>query len=186
MRHLIQLLYAVFLLFADITSLKAQQATTATGGNATGSGGSMNYSVGQIVYITNAGTGGTVSQGVQQPYDISVVSGIEEIGINLSYTVYPNPTTENVVLQIDGASQTNEITSNETLCRASLRYILHNINGNEILQQTITCNQTIIPMEQYPAGFYFVIVETTSTVETQNFASQTSPKPIKTFKIIKQ
>ena len=46
---------------------QAQQATTATGGDATGSGGSAAYSVGQIVYTTHTGTTGSVAQGVQQP-----------------------------------------------------------------------------------------------------------------------
>lgn len=36
-------------------SLLAQQATSAAGGNATGSGGTVSYTVGQVFYTTNSG-----------------------------------------------------------------------------------------------------------------------------------
>jgi len=165
MQHKKQVLSAIFLLAIGLTSLKAQEAITAIGGNASGSGGSASYSIGQVVYTTNTGAGGSISQGVQQPYEISVVSGIEEIGINRSYTLYPNPTTENVVLNIDASF------SVETQNFASLQYTLSDINGKQIQQQSITDKQTIIPMEQLPAGTYFVTI-----VAITQF---------KTFKIIK-
>ena len=41
-----------------VLTVKAQQATTATGVNASGSGGTFAYSVGQIVYTTNTGATG--------------------------------------------------------------------------------------------------------------------------------
>ena len=49
--------------------MKAQtshQVLSASGGDATGSGGSVAYSVGQIVYTTSTGTTGSVAQGVEQ------------------------------------------------------------------------------------------------------------------------
>ncbi len=58
----------IFLLGLGLSELHAQEATLASGGNATGSGGSVSYSVGQVVYTTNIGTTGSVAQGVQQAY----------------------------------------------------------------------------------------------------------------------
>jgi len=173
-----------------LTSVKAQEAITATGGNASGSGGSASYSVGQVVYTTNSGAGGTVSQGVQQPYEISIISGIEELGFDLSYTAYPNPTTENVVLKIDGssvetqniASQTIATKSNETQNIATLQYTLTDINGKQLNQQAITDNRTIIPMEHLPVGIYFVSIVQTLPARSHDNAK----KDLKTFKIIKQ
>ena len=78
----------------------AQQAATASGGSATGSGGSIVYSIGQMAYNASVGTNGSVSQGVQQPYEISVVLELDEVvesAINLK--IYPNPT--NTVVNID-------------------------------------------------------------------------------------
>jgi len=175
MRYKKQALSAIFLLAVGLTGLKAQEAITASGGNATGSGGSTSYSVGQVVYTTNTASGGTLSQGVQQPFEISIISGIEEQGINLSYTAYPNPTTTNVILKIDASIV-------ETQNLASLQYTLSDINGKQINQQPISGNQTIIPMEQLPAGTYFVTIVQTLPATSHDITTN----QLKTFKIIKQ
>lgn len=64
-----KLLY--LLLLVSFTSY-AQVATVSSGGNATGAGGSLSYSVGQVVY-TNSGSTFTSAQGVQQPAAVSDV-----------------------------------------------------------------------------------------------------------------
>jgi len=64
------ILFAILLLGPGLTGLQEQQAILATGGNATGSGGTVSYTVGQAAYITQTGSGGTVTQGVQQPFEI--------------------------------------------------------------------------------------------------------------------
>jgi len=75
------------------TPLKGQETIPATGGNATSIGGSVSYTVGQVTYNTFSGTNGTIAQGVQQPYEISVVTAIRNTEeINLECLVYPNPT----------------------------------------------------------------------------------------------
>ena len=51
----------------------AQQAFVAAGGDATGSGGTVSFSAGQVVYTTITSGSGSVSQGVQQVYDNSVL-----------------------------------------------------------------------------------------------------------------
>ena len=53
------ILYTIILL--SISPIYAQQTIPASGGDAAGSGGSFSYSVGQLVYTTNLGSG-TVSQ----------------------------------------------------------------------------------------------------------------------------
>ena len=77
MRHKKLKLIAVLLLGLGATGLQAQESVNATGGNASGSGGSASYSVGQVFYIEEAK------------------------GINLSVTAYPNPTTDYLTLRID-------------------------------------------------------------------------------------
>jgi hypothetical protein len=94
MKKLAFLIVILFLGFS-ITGLHAQESVNTAGGNASGSGGSVSYSVGQIVYTTNTGDNGTVAQGVQQAYEISAVTGIEEANnISLIVSAYPNPTTD--------------------------------------------------------------------------------------------
>jgi hypothetical protein len=78
---------------------QAQEVIPASGGNASGSSGSASYSIGQTSYTTNTGTNGTVAQGIQQPFEISVVTGINEVkGIVLQCSAYPNPVTNYVIL----------------------------------------------------------------------------------------
>jgi len=171
---------AILLLGFGLTELHAQKATPAAGGNATGSGGSLSYSVGQTVYTTNAGTNGSVAQGVQQAFEISEIQGASDVKqITLTCTAYPNPTTNELTLQIDdsavethgGASQSEGGFSGQT---HAVR--LYDINGTQLLQQTISGNQTTIAMQQYPAGTYIMTVVSQSQ----------SPTVIKSFKIIKQ
>ena len=154
-------LSAILLLGLGLTGLQAQESVNATGGNASGSGGSVSYSIGQVAYQTQTGTNGSVVQGVQQPYEISVVTGIEEAkGINLLVSAYPNPTTDYLTLSIDGFDRSN------------LSYQLYNMNGKLILNEKITGNQTSIVMSTLVPATYFV------KVIQRN-------KDVKVFKIIK-
>lgn len=161
MRHKKLKLSAILLLGLGLTGLQAQESVNATGGNASGGGGSVSYSVGQVVYTTNTGTTGSVAQGVQQPYEISVVTGIEEAkAINLSVTAYPNPTTNYLTLRID------EFEISNLSCQ------LYDMNGKLLQNEKITGNQTSIVMSNLVPAVYFVKV-------VQGNAE------IKTFKIIK-
>ena len=46
-------LITMLLLSLGFTGLNAQEAIPATGGEASGSGGTVSYTVGQVAYITN-------------------------------------------------------------------------------------------------------------------------------------
>lgn len=154
-------LSAVLLLAFGLTGLQAQESVNATGGEASGSGGSASYSVGQLVYTTNIGTNGSVAQGVQQPYEISVVTGIEEAkDINLSVSAYPNPTTDYLTL---------EVTDYEIL---KLNFQLYDINGKLLQSEKIIGNQTsIVMINLVPANYFVKVIR--------------GNKEVKTFKIIK-
>ena len=164
MRHKKLKLSAVLLLGLGLTGLQAQTSVNATGGNASGSGGSASYSLGQVVYTTNIGANGSVAQGVQQPFEISVVTAIEEAkGINLSVTAYPNPTTDFLQLKVDAST---------TLSIQSMSYQLYDMNGKLLQSEKITGNQTSIVMSNLvPANYFVKVIQ--------------GNKEVKTFKIIK-
>ena len=154
-------LSAVLLLGIGMFGLQAQQVVTTSGGNASGSGGSASYSVGQVVYTTNGNSNGSVAQGVQQPYEIFIVTGIEEAkGISLEIMVYPNPATDFIKLKIENYDVQN------------LRYQLYDINARLLQDNKIVGNETDIVMSNYVSATYFLKV-------TDN------NKVVKTFKIIK-
>ena len=82
-----------FLFFGVLTTTtQAQESVNAAGGNATGSGGTVSYTIGQIDYTCYEGNGGSVSQGVQQFDEISKFLTDTIPSINLEMVVYPNPT----------------------------------------------------------------------------------------------
>lgn len=161
MQHKKLLLNVILLLCFGLTGLQAQESISTAGGNIAGSGGSVSYSVGQVVYTTGTGINGSVAHGVQQPYEISVVTGLEETNaINLSISVYPNPASDNLILSIDKFNN------------PGIYYQLYNINGMLMQDGSITDNQTKIDMSSFAPATYFVKVIK-------------EDREIKTFKIIK-
>src|SRR5574344_478883 len=112
MRHKKLKFSVVLFLGLGLTGLQAQESINTTGGNASGSGGTVSYSVGQVMYNTHTGTNGSVAEGVQQPYEISVVIGIEEAkDINLLLSAFPNPTDDYLTLEIQSIIQTQYFAS---------------------------------------------------------------------------
>jgi len=160
MRSLIKLLLASCLIGSGQV-IQAQNAISATGCNAAGTGGSINYTIGQVVYNVISGSNGTIIQGVQQPYEISVVTGIEEAsGVILESSVYPNPTTGILTLKFENIGKEN------------LTYKLSDVNGKLLENKKITGNETTISMANLLPGIYFLKVND-------------NRKEIRIFKIIK-
>lgn len=161
MRHKRLKLCTLLLLGLGLTGLQAQEGINTTGGDALGSGGSATYSVGQVVYTTNTGTNGSVAHGVQQPYEISIITGIEEAnGINLTVTVYPNPTIDYLTLDV------------KDFQLSTLSFQLYDISGKLLQSKKINDSQTSIVMRNFAPAIYFVKV-------------MDGNKEVKTFKVIK-
>jgi hypothetical protein len=151
------------LLFCSFTFslLHGQQSISATGGTATGSGGSVTYTIGQITWNMYSGTNGTVLQGVQQPYEISVVTAIENTeDISLECSVYPNPTRGLIKLIIKSFDQKN------------LKFQLFDLNGVLLQDKKVDSEVTEISLETHPSSVYFLKIINNN-------------QEIKVFKIIK-
>ena len=71
--------YVAFLCSIGMLTLNAQENTVSSGAIATGAGGNVSYSVGQAFYITSTTPSCSISQGVQQPMEIQVILGVEEV-----------------------------------------------------------------------------------------------------------
>jgi len=154
-----------FLLFVfGLTSLHAQESVNSSGGNATGSGGLASYSVGQVVYSAQANSTGSMSEGVQQIFEISVLIGYEEVtDTDLSYSVYPNPSNDFLLLKVDGSQAFNI---------KSMHCKLYDINGKLVGNKNLTGSETSIDMsELLPTTYFLKIIK--------------DNKEVKVFKIIK-
>ena len=153
---------SAFLLLGLCTTTLAQQTNPVAGGNATGAGGSFSYTVGQVAYTSAHSGDGEISQGVQQAYAISVVSGINTpLDVSLQCTAYPNPTIDKLTLSISDVEKSH------------LSYQLFDIDGKLLESQNIESSETSINMDQYKTATYFLRVNNSNA-------------EIKTFKIIKK
>jgi len=123
-----------------------QQSVVPAGGNATGTGGSTAFTVGQVAYSAINGANGFVIQGVQQPYEISTVTGIELEDVTLDYAVYPNPTAGMLRLVISAPDPED------------FSFQIYDLNGKLLGNKKITGNETDISMDHLPASVYFLKV----------------------------
>lgn len=138
----------------------AQQNTVTAGGDASGTGGSASYSIGQVDYVTASGTGGVATQGVQQPYEIYQTVGIKTADIKLELSAYPNPATDLL----------NLLFKNKP---ADLHYELLNAEGKLLKEEHIDAELTAIHVEELSNGTYYLdVLAKNNTV-------------IATFKVIK-
>ena len=149
-------------LFIVAISIKAQETTSTTGGEASGNGGTVSYTVGQIVCSTKIGiNGNSIAHGVQQPFEISVIEGIKAAkGIKLSFSAYPNPTTDYLTIKIRNYKTKN------------LEYQVYDIKGKLLQKILAKDTEQIINMQDYPTASYFIKI-------------LDNKKEIKLFKIIK-
>ena len=151
---------SLFCLFAAVA--QGQEAIPVAGGTAAGTGGSATYTVGQVAYSVVTGTNGFIIQGVQQPFEISTVTAIEDTeDITLGYSVYPNPTERIIRLVIKSFSE------------GEFRFQLYNLNGTVLQDKEVTDEETEISMESHISAVYFLRV-----IRDNN--------EVKVFKIVKK
>ena len=140
----------------------AQQSINTANGNGSGNGGVISYSVGQVVYSVNTAATGSITEGVQQPYEISVVSSIETAdGVLLSCLAYPNPVSDRLILKVE-----NTVFNN-------LSFKLIGPDGRILINKNITDPSTTVAMnDRVPAPYILIIYQ--------------KNRAIKTFKVIKK
>ena len=135
---------------------QAQESINSAGGNATGSGGTVAYSIGQVVYTTNTASNGTVAQGVQQAYEIQSLE-VSEVKPTISLKVFPNPTTSNLTLQI--SEYNNEEYS----------YLLYDMLGKALSKGQIKSQRTQINTSGLPSATYIINVQNKANQNVQSF-----------------
>lgn len=140
--------------------IAAQSNTVSSGGNASGTNGSVSYTLGQIDYISASGTNGNLNQGVQQPFEFYATSGLEEFSGLIDLSLGPNPTTDKLFIHVNG--ELNE----------ELTYVLIDDQGKIIQARTLLELNTALNMSELPSALYQLVISS-------------SKKEIKTYKIIK-
>jgi hypothetical protein len=138
---------------------KGQQATTSSGGDFSGSGGTVAFSIGQTVVEPLSGSSGSVNPGVQQPFEFFTV-WVEEYALLAELNVFPNPTRQDVSLTLRG------------IVPDGMEYRLLDASGRVVIADRIASDRTQLALADLPAAVYVLHI-------TQ------AGKPTHTFRIIK-
>jgi hypothetical protein len=148
----------LFIAFNNV--LRAQISLNTSGSNLSGFNGSVSQSIGQVLYTTVIGEGGCVEQGVQHPYEV-VLLDITLAGESVFTKVYPNPTSESLILEVVHFSPSIH------------SYELTNIRGETLHSEFVNSQYTHIDASKLPVGMFFL-----SIFSAEHF-------PLQTFKILK-
>jgi hypothetical protein len=144
------------------TAMIAQQQLVPAGGNAAGSTGTISYTLGQPLLMQVSGQGVSLTGGVQQPFEISVVSGLKDPRFEqMALTVFPNPVQQKLVL------------SYHEVIAGTLSYSLYNLQGELIVNGKVQQSNTEIIVDHLPSSTYLLRITEGN-------------REVKTFRIIKK
>ena len=159
MKKSVVFIFALWLV--TMQTINAQSDIVPMGGTATGNGGMVTYTIGQIAVQSYGEGGTTISEGVQQPYEIQTIGIDNYPGITLNATVYPNPTLGQLQLSV----------SNEDLLEKGEARIFDG-SGKLLAVKRIVGQTTDFDLSSYAQGTYYLRVTDGKTT-------------LKTFKVVK-
>ncbi len=146
----------LFIAFSTVTTqFFCQKGTVASGVEATGSGGTVSATIGQIDFNYQNGAGGNLNEGVQQPYELDVTLGVANSNINLIANVFPNPTQNFLTLSIQ------DFTLN------SYVFSLIDAAGKLIFTSNVDAPLKAIDLSSFSNGIYVLSVYQGNKLEKQ-------------------
>ena len=137
-------------LFFLTGTVLAQERTVASGGDVTGASGSVSYTIGLPDYSNYAGATGSVSQGVQQPYELVSV-GVEEWNQSWEMNVFPNPATSYLTISMKDAI-------------SSASYAITDAQGRLVLNGDLTEAENTIDIKPLAMSNYYLNISVNSQV----------------------
>jgi hypothetical protein len=147
--------FSLFAFFVASNFSQAQESVNSIGGVDVGTGGTVSFSVGQMVYTTDSKESGSLVQGIQRPYKITTTD-IKKLDNTLSFKAYPNPSSDDLFLEMNAFR--NE----------KLNYQLYDMQGKLIMTNPIEVPKTQINMRALAVGAYVIHI-----YDSKNRAIQT-------------
>lgn len=130
----------------------AQQTIPISGGSVSGSSGTLSYSLGQMVMMSDVEPAVTVNvvtasiiEGVQQPYTIDQIAIPKVSPLQTEVVIFPNPTTKMVTVRIEDQNP-------------NYQFFLYSNNGQQLMSGTLE-QEKALDMGRYPAGSYFLTIQ---------------------------
>ena len=158
MRRILSALGALLLL--AVLPAFGQRTVSTAGHDATGNGGSLSVTVGQVGHTNTGTSSGTVAAGVQQPL-VVIQTDVAELPGGPSAQVFPNPAHDQLTVQVD------QLDGGTSYCE------LQDAAGRIVLQERITATHTLVDVQHLAHGTYTLSI-------------RTDDAPIGTFTVIKQ
>lgn len=141
----------------------SQSSTLTSGSTAVGNDGSASFSIGQPIIHSISDGSSSVSFGVQQPYEISQITGTDDLDLSNIIHIFPNPVSDNLTIKIDAEHGQNQILTAKII----------DVHGKQISTFTLDQETQTIESNSWPQGVYFIQI-----FNTQNQS--------RTYKIIKK
>jgi len=151
--------YIIFIGLLTHFNLMSQSTILSSTNKEIGITGTVTYSVGQLMYTIETSNIGSVSNGIQQPFEIMNLLNISQT-MGVEIMVYPNPFVDFLILKMS-----------EKLIDHN--YYLYDTVGKLLDKKSITSVETIISMKELPIASYFLKIANSIQI-------------IKTIKIIKK
>lgn len=137
----------------------SQQAIVPLGGDISSTDGSVSFTIGQVFHATNSNPDNSLSEGVQQPHEISFLS-IDDHELDITMYVYPIPTSNFLTIKVSDYN------------KEELTYEVIDLQGKMILENKIMNQETLIDITSFNEAIYVLNIKN-------------SGKTIRTTKIIK-
>ncbi|HRH68647.1 MAG TPA: T9SS type A sorting domain-containing protein [Flavobacteriales bacterium] len=139
-------LFPCLMAFAICAEVCAQRTVVPAGGDASGNGGTMSWTLGQVDYIANGSASGTVAQGVQQPTEFLVLATAEQNPMTRSVHVMPNPTSDGITVQLS------------TTPERAATYRMLDLTGQEVATGPFIAASAYIPLAGLASSTYVIHV----------------------------
>tara|TARA_Y100000385_G_C12780351_1_gene503239 strand:+ start:223 stop:657 length:435 start_codon:yes stop_codon:yes gene_type:complete len=144
-----------------MNGLFAQSSVVSAGNSTSSSNGSFSYTLGYLSTQSSNQEDAKIAEGLQHAYEIYEVTNVSDLNTDFDISVYPNPSVEELFLEVGNLNETN------------ITHQLFDINGKSISKEMPVSEKSIINMKLLSSGSYLLVV-----TQNQNI--------VKSFKVIKK
>jgi len=154
------LLFCCLLLTATLQAQSLDQYVIASAGNysTTSTGTSLSATIGEPLTTTVSSSTAILTQGFQQPIDITLVNTQNVNQVPLDIQVFPNPTAAYITIE---QTESNALNAD-----------LYDILGQHIGSYSINDYQTQIDLQRLPAANYLLRIRDNANQTIQSFKIQ--------------
>jgi len=143
------------LLLGSFVALLAngQERTVSSGGDISGSTGSVSFTVGLPDYSNYSGASGSITEGVQQPFELFAL-GVEDWNTSIECSVFPNPTAANLTISFPKEM-------------SGMTYTLYDGAGRLVLGGELLHASNVIELDQLAmANYHLTILQNNAVLRT--------------------